>query len=172
MYLNAFCFSTIQMLYCQHNANFVNTTNIYCPIVSQMHWLLLFFLLIMRINQVNNLTWLRLRKVQRSACVNQQLKQRLFRYLIAMDDGQNWCAVGKCFLNGSVLIRDKLCGRVLTLWKIWRHIFLLMTHRAGEKQTLQYDNANCNHISVDDKQSWEETDTTIWQRQLQSYFCL
>ena len=51
-------------------------------------------------------------------------------------------------------------------------IFLFMTDRAGKKQTLQYDNANCNHISVYDRQSWEETDTTIWQRQLQSYFCL
>ena len=52
------------------------------------------------------------------------------------------------------------------------NIFLFMTDRAGKKQTLQYGNANCKHISVYDRQSWEETDTTIWQRQLQTYFCL
>ena len=51
-------------------------------------------------------------------------------------------------------------------------IFLFMTDRAWKKQTLQYGNANCNHISVYNRQSWEDSDTTIWQRQLQTYFCL
>ena len=64
-------------------------------------------------------------------------------------------------------------GKKQTLWATpTAIIFLFMTDRAGKKQTLQYGNANCNHISVYDRQSWEETDTTIWQRQLQSYFCL